>query len=132
MNNEQSGRNKFFKSRKSVLNTKSYEFTVILLQTIRNNAQMRRDFALINQLIRSGSSVGALIRESEYAQSKPDFISKLSIALKESNECLYWLELYRDINLLDKNDFVNLHTKCSELTRMLISSINTAKKNLKT
>ena len=81
---------------------------------------------LTNQFLRSGTSVGANIREAFYAQSKADFISKLQIALKECSESEYWIELlsesgyYKDTRLLNQ---------CTELKRMLISSINTAKEN---
>lgn len=83
--------------------------------------------ALINQFLRSGTSIGANIREAFYAQSKADFISKLQISLKECSETEYWIELliesgyYSDKSLLDG---------CTEIKRILISSINTAKKNI--
>ena len=84
--------------------------------------------ALINQFLRSGTSIGANIREAFYAHGKADFIAKLQIALKECSETEYWIELvvesgyYNDKTLLDK---------CTEVKRILISSVNTAKENMK-
>ena len=88
----------------------------------------KKESILTNQLVRSGPSIGANIREAFYAHSKADFVAKLQIALKECSESEYWLELliesgyYGDKTLLDQ---------CIEIKKLLISSINTAKRNLK-
>ena len=82
-----------------------------------------------NQLLRASSSIGANIHEARYAQSKPDFINKLEIALKEANETEYWLELiYRKRKLSDEQ-YKELQRDCGTIRRMLISSVTTAKKN---
>ena len=85
--------------------------------------------ALTNQLIRSGTSIGANIHEANYASSKADFISKLQIALKECHETEYWLELFVKSELLDREIAKDLYNQCGTIRRMLISSINTAKEN---
>ena len=83
------------------------------------------------QICKSGTSIGANIRESHYAQSKADFISKLQIALKETHETHYWLELLRGAGCLSEEEFSGLSSPCNELRVLLIKSINTAKSNLK-
>ena len=85
-----------------------------------------KEYVLSKQIVRSGTSVGALIREAEFGQSKPDFINKLSIALKEANEIEYWLSLLKDTNFMDVTSYKSMADDCSELIKMLVSSINTA------
>lgn len=83
------------------------------------------------QICKSGTSIGAYIREAHYAQSKPDFVSKLQIALKETNETYYWLELLQGAEDISKDTFSRLSVPCNELRVLLIKSINTAKRNMK-
>ncbi len=110
----------------SILIIKSKEFALDIIKVCNIIKQNKKESVLTNQLIRSGTSVGANIREAFYAHSKADFISKLQIALKECSESEYWLELliesgyYNETYILDK---------CIEVKKILISSINTAKKN---
>ena len=111
----------------SVLRNKSKEFAksiVILCRTLKNNGV---ESALINQLLRCGTSVGANVHEARYAQGTKDFISKFEIALKECNESEYWLELLFEINSLPESEFKDFHNKCIELRRMLVSSVTTLK-----
>lgn len=77
--------------------------------------------------MRSGTAIGALIRESEFAASKADFINKLTVALKEANETEYWIMLLYDTEYLSINDFERLRQECRELIAMLVSSIKTSK-----
>ena len=85
---------------------------------------------LTNQLLRSATSVGANIHEANYAQSKPDFISKLQIALKECYETEYWLKLFEKTNIITDVVYKELKNECGKIRKILISSINTAKSNL--
>lgn len=85
------------------------------------------EFALINQLLRSGTSVGANIHEAQYAQGKKDFISKMEIALKECNESDYWVELLFETNSISENDFQRFRNQIIEIRRMLVSSVTTLK-----
>ena len=87
----------------------------------------RKEYILSKQLIRSGTAPGALVREAEFAQSRPDFISKLSIALKEANECEYWLSLLKDSDYITQEVFSELDTDIKEIVRLLVSSIKTLK-----
>lgn len=110
----------------SPLLVKSKAFALDIIRVCNEIKQSKRESVLTNQLIRSGTSIGANIREAFYAHGKADFIAKLQIALKECSESEYWLELliesgyYSDKTILDK---------CIEVKRILIASINTAKEN---
>ena len=86
-------------------------------------------YSLVNQLERSATSIGANIREANYAHGKADFISKLQIALKECYETEYWLELFIKANLTTQEIIKNIYNDCGTLRRLLIASINTAKEN---
>lgn len=89
----------------------------------------QREYVLSKQVLRSGTAVGALVSEAEFAQSKADFISKLSIALKEANETLYWLSLMKDSAFIDDKMFQSINPDIEEIIKLLVSSIKTAKKN---
>lgn len=81
------------------------------------------------QLLRSGTAIGALVREAEFGQSKPDFISKMSIALKEANETEYWLSLLKDSQYLEQKSFENIWNDCKEIIALLVSTVKTSKLN---
>ena len=108
----------------SPLLTKSKAFALEIIRVCNEIKRSQKESILTNQLVRSGTSIGANIREAFYAHGKADFIAKLQIALKECSESEYWLELliesgyYHDRSILDR---------CIEIKRILISSINTAK-----
>ena len=105
----------------------SMNFAVIILKTTDS---IKGHFSLINQLERSAPSIGANIRESKYAHSKADFISKLQIALKECYETEYWLELLQRSDILSNDNAKILIHDCGVIRRVLISSINTIKQNM--
>ena len=113
----------------SVLRDKSKEFAkqiVILCRTIK---QEHRESVLTNQLLRSGTSIGANIHEAQYAQGAKDFISKFEIALKETFETEYWLELLYETGYLEEQTYSSIQNSCGAIRRMLISSIKTMKEN---
>ncbi len=112
----------------SVLRTKSKDFAKSIVFLCRKLKQNGVESALSNQLLRSGTSVGANIHEAQYGQGTKDFISKFEIALKECNESEYWLELLFEVNSLSKEDFEKIQKDCIELRRMLVSSVTTLKK----
>ncbi len=87
-------------------------------------------YSIANQLERSGTSIGANIREANYAHGRADFIAKLQIALKECYETEYWLELLVKAEIIDKESATQLYTQCGTIRRILISSVNTAKKTV--
>ena len=87
----------------------------------------KKEFVISNQLLRSGISVGANLAEAEFAQSKDDFIHKISISLKEANETKYWLELLYETEQLQPEQYTSISTDCSELISILISVLKTLK-----
>ena len=115
--------------RKGTLLTKSYNFTVRIVK-LSKFLRENNEYILSNQVLRSGTAIGALVREGAYAQSTADFISKLSIALKEANETDYWISLLYDTNYLDKKIKDSFEKECNELIAILIASIKTTKKHL--
>ena len=90
----------------------------------------QKDYVISKQLLRSGTAIGALVKESEHAQSKADFISKMSIALKEANETIYWLELLHDTDYLNENEFRSIHQDAIEVLKLLISIVKSSKHKL--
>jgi len=104
----------------------SMEFAVEILKICEG---IKGHYSIVNQLERSATSIGANVREAKYAHSKPDFISKLQISLKECYETEYWLELMQRADILDESQIKEILHNCGVIRRMLISSINTAKKN---
>ena len=111
----------------SVLRTRSKEFAKDRVFLCRRLKQSGVEGALMNQLLRCGTSIGANVHEAQYAQGKKDFISKFEIALKECNESEYWLELLYETNSLAESEFKEFHNKCIELRRMLVSTVTTLK-----
>ena len=110
----------------SPLMEKSKAFALDIIKVCNFIKKNSRESVLTNQVLRSGTSIGANIREAFYAHGKADFIAKLQIALKECSETEYWLELLIESGYCDD---VETLAKCIELKRILISSINTAKAN---
>ena len=113
----------------SIMLEKSKDFAVEIVKVCREIRASKKEAVLSNQLIRSGTSIGANIHESKYAQSKADFVYKMQIALKECYESEYWLELLNRTNLLSNEKYKELISLCGSIRRMLISSINTVKSN---
>ncbi len=110
----------------SPLIIKSKDFALEIIKVCNTVKQTKKETVLTNQLIRSGTSIGANIREAFYAHSKADFIAKLHIALKECSESEYWLELLIESGYYNDNSVLK---KCIEVKKLLISSLNTAKQN---
>ncbi len=107
----------------------SKAFAVDIVNTCTDMKDTKRVSVLVNQMLRSGTSIGANIHEANYAASRADFINKLQIALKECYETDYWLNLLKETNNLSETSFNDLFAQCSKLRRLLIASITTAKKN---
>ena len=115
------------KLRENKLADLSMEFAVNVLDAVDG---IKGHSSLVNQIERSATSIGANIREANYAHGKPDFIAKLQIALKECYETEYWLELFKKAKLLDETKSKELTDKCGTIRRILIASINTTKNNM--
>ena len=114
---------------KNILKNKSFNFALRIVNLSKFLISENKEFVLSKQILRSGTSIGALIREAEYAESKNDFIHKFRIALKEANETDYWLELLEKSDYIDTIKSESLRNDITELIKMLISSINTTLKN---
>lgn len=112
----------------SKLRTQTMDFAVSIINLVKY-LKANRESIISNQIGRSGTSIGANIREAQYAHGKPDFIAKLQIALKEANETGYWLELLYRTNYISEAEYKKLDSACTSIRVMLISSINTAKEN---
>lgn len=105
------------------------DFAVAVVTTCRRIKDTYRESVLTNQLIRCGTSIGANIHESKYGQIRADFIAKMQIALKECYESEYWLELLNRTAMLPDEEYRHLRNQCGSIRRMLISSINTSRRN---
>ena len=112
--------------KKNIIKEKSFLFAIEIVGLYKVLAE-RKEFVLSRQMLRSGTSIGANIRESEHAQSKADFIHKLSISLKEANETEYWLELLFETKYISESEFLNMKPKIIELLKLLTNIINTSK-----
>lgn len=112
--------------RNDKLSVQSIDFAVSIVNLVRQLKE-KRESIVSNQIGRSGTSIGANIREAQYAHGKADFVAKLQIALKEANETEYWLELLNKTNYISNEEYENLNSACKSIRLMLISSIKTAK-----
>lgn len=113
--------------KQNIIKEKTFEFAKEIVYLYKNLAD-NKEFVLSNQILRSGTSIGANVREAEHAQSKADFIHKLSIALKEANETEYWLDLLYETQYMTIEMFQNIKNKIVEILKLLTSIINTSKK----
>ena len=114
-------------SHNSILRTKSFDFAVRIIKLYKFLKKQHSEYELSNQLLRSGTAVGALIREAEHAESRKDFSHKLTIGLKEANESIYWLELLFATDYINKKIFDSMIKDSTELLKMLIASVKTIK-----
>jgi four helix bundle protein len=113
--------------KESILREKSYAFAIRIVRLSQFLQQKKKEFILSKQIVRSGTAIGALIREAEYAQSHADFINKFSISLKEANETAYWLSLLKDTDYMDLKLYESFFQDCDELICLLVSTIKTLK-----
>ena len=115
----------------NILRDKSFDFAVRIVNLYKFLNEEKREFVLSKQLLRSGTAIGALYREAQHAESKKDFIHKLSIAQKECNETLYWLELLLKTCFIDDAQYQSIYDDCNQLMALLVSIIKTTKNNMK-
>ena len=107
----------------------SKSFAVVIINLCEKLRERKKATAIINQLLRSGTSIGANIHEANYASSKADFINKFQIALKECYETEYWLDIFHDAGIITDEEYADMYAQCSKIRKLLIASITTAKKN---
>ena len=115
----------------SIIKNKSYQLAIDGIILFRYLQEEKREFILSKQFLRSITSVGANVREAVNAQSKPDFIHKLSIAQKECDESLYWMELLKDTQFITEYQFSSIHNQATEVLKIIRSIIITSRKNQK-
>ena len=115
--------------KESILRSKSYAFAVRIVRLSQFLTTEQREFVLSKQVLRSGTAIGALVHEAEFGQSKPDFRSKMSIALKEANETQYWLTLLKETDYINEKMFESVSNDCVELIKMLVATVKTSKKS---
>jgi len=117
--------------KENILKDKSFRFSIRIVKLSQFLNTDKKEYIISKQIIRSGTSVGAMVREAEYAESKADFIHKLNIALKEANETEYWLDILYETEYIEKDIYNSLIFDIKELLKLLISTIKTTKKNMK-
>ncbi len=114
----------------NVIAVKSYAFALNIVRLYKYLTVEHKEYVLSKQMLRSGTSIGALVREAEHAQSKADFLNKMNIALKEANETVYWLELLTESHYLDGSDSKSVISDSKEILRLLISIVKSTKNSL--
>ncbi|MDD2456638.1 MAG: four helix bundle protein [Kiritimatiellae bacterium] len=109
------------------IQSKFFAFALRAVKMAQYLRDEKREFVLSNQAIRSGTAIGALVREAEHAQSKADFVNKMSIALKEANETDYWIDLLHESDYLTREHYDSIHPDIQELIKLLVSIVKTSK-----
>jgi four helix bundle protein len=112
---------------KSIIKDKSFNFALRVVKLYKYLKENKKEYILSKQVLRSGTAIGALIREAEQAESKADFIHKLAIALKEANETEYWLDLLFQSEYIDEKSYQSIQPDIKELLKLLTSIIKTSK-----
>ena len=115
----------------NVIETKSFEFAVRTVNLYKYLTAEKQEYVISKQLLRSGTSIGANVSEAQQAQSSSDFLSKMSISLKESYESDYWLRLLKRTEYLNNDEYDSIISDCREIIKMLVSIIKTTKDNNK-
>lgn len=118
--------------KKGILRDKSFKFAIRIVNLYKYLCEEEHEYIMSKQVLRSGTSIGAMIREAEHSESKADFIHKLAIAQKEINETIYWLELLQATEYISNQEFESLNLDATEIIKMITSSIKTAKSTLTT
>lgn len=113
--------------KENVIKTKSFAFALRIIKLYQYLLLEKKEYILSKQLLRSGTSIGAMVREAEQAESRPDFIHKLAIAQKEANEAEYWIELLHQSGYLDRQQYESVFHDITEIRKLLTSIIKTSK-----
>lgn len=111
----------------NIIKNKSYDFALRIIKLYQFLNDKKQEYVMSKQLLRSGTSIGANIRESEHAESKADFIHKMSIALKEANESDYWIDLLHHSGYINKTQYESLSKDMIEILKLLISIVKSSK-----
>ena len=116
--------------KENVVKVKSFAFAVRVVRLYQYLIENKKEFVLSKQLLRSGTSVGAMVREAEHAETKNDFKHKMAIAQKEINEAIYWLELLKETKYLGNTEFDSINTDATEIIKLITAIIKSTKSNL--
>jgi four helix bundle protein len=116
--------------KQNIVRDKSFAFAVRIVKLYQYLVSDKKEFVLSKQLLRSGTSVGAMVREAEHAETKKDFVHKMAIAQKEINETIYWLELLQSTEYLTKEAFESINTDATEIIKLITSIIKTTKSTI--
>ncbi len=116
--------------RENIVKSKSFGFAIKTVNLYKYLCNEKKEFVLSKQLLRSGTAVGALVREAEHAESRADFIHKMAIAQKECNESIYWIELLKETLYIDNQKFEEINTDAVEILKLITSIIKSTKRNL--
>ena len=114
--------------KESVVRDKSFAFALRMVRLAKHLQDEKKEFVLSRQVLRSGTAIGALIREADQAQSRADFISKMNIALKEANETDYWLDLLHQSGYISQESHESIHPHIQEILKLLVSIVKTTKR----
>ncbi|MDR0657931.1 MAG: four helix bundle protein [Mediterranea sp.] len=117
--------------KKNIVIDKSYAFAIRIVNAYKFLVEEKQEYVLSKQLLRSGTAIGALLKESVHAQSRPDFLNKINIALKEANEIEYWLLLLNDTSYISQDVFQSVIADCKEIIALLVSIVKSLKETLK-
>jgi len=115
----------------SIIKNKSFSFAIRIVKLYKFLLESKKEYVLSKQLLRSGTAIGALVREAQNAESKADFVHKLGVAQKENDETLYWLELLFETEYLDEKEFASMQKDAKEILKMIRSAIITSGKSSK-
>jgi four helix bundle protein len=111
----------------SPVKDKSYKFAIRIVKAYKHLADVKREFVLSRQMLRSGTAIGANVRKANQAESRNEFIHKMCVALEEASETDYWLELLHETQFLEQKEFDSLHADCEELLKLLTSIVKSSK-----
>lgn len=114
----------------NIVRDKSFDFAIRIVKLYQYLNSNKKEFVLSKQLLRSGTSIGAMIREAEHAESKNDFVHKFAIAQKEANEVVYWLELLKATDYLNEKEFENINDDAIAILKLITSILKTSKNQL--
>lgn len=115
--------------KENIIKDKSFLFAVRVVKLCKHLSDSKKEFILSKQLLRSGTSVGAMVREAEFAESKADFIHKLAISQKEINETIYWLELLSETEYISSKEFKSMNKDATEIIKLLTAILKSSKTN---
>lgn len=116
--------------RENIIKNKSFAFAVRVVKLYQFLSEQKKEFILSKQLLRSGTSVGAMVREAEHAETKNDFKHKMGIAQKDINETIYWLELLKETDYLTQEQFESINSDALEIIKLITSIIKSVKANI--